>query len=145
MSTYQGQDFPKKFIPGIAVNTCQNSIDLLLWGIFLTWDCLISPKSGLALAHQCPGQTYLVLSSYFNVSLSGQYISLCIPQGEIEGFDHHVVRNYSISCRPGEDFYRVSIKREASHDLLWPDGVVSTYFHERINVGSEINVSVLES
>jgi hypothetical protein len=32
-----------------------------------------------------------------NVFFAGQYISLCIPQGEIEGFDHNVVRNYSLS------------------------------------------------
>jgi ferredoxin-NADP reductase len=43
--------------------------------------------------------------------------------------------------KPGEDFYRVSIKRETSNDLLWPDGAVSTYFHDRVNVGTEIMVS----
>lgn len=72
----------------------------------------------------------------------GQYISLCIPEGEIEGFNHNVVRNYSLSCKPGEDFYRVSIKREGSNDLLWPDGVVSTYFHDRIDAGAEILVGM---
>jgi ferredoxin-NADP reductase len=44
--------------------------------------------------------------------------------------------------KPGDDFYRVSIKRESSTDLLWPDGLVSTYFHDKVHVGSEIMVSL---
>ncbi len=32
----------------------------------------------------------------------GQYLSFRIPKGTIEGYDHDIVRNYSISNKPGE-------------------------------------------
>jgi len=39
----------------------------------------------------------------------------------------------------GEDFLRVSIKREKSSNGT-PDGAASNYFHEILKIGSEIEV-----
>lgn len=58
----------------------------------------------------------------------GQYITFDL---EIDG--QAVRRNYSLSNAPGCDYLRVSIKRE-------PGGLVSGYFHERVDVGTELDV-----
>ncbi|HCB41577.1 MAG TPA: NO-inducible flavohemoprotein [Pseudomonas sp.] len=59
----------------------------------------------------------------------GQYIGLVL---EIDG--QSVRRNYSLSCRPGLDYYRISVKRE-------PGGLVSGYLHDRVQVGDELLLS----
>ena len=52
--------------------------------------------------------------------------------------DHHVVRNYSLSSGPDKDFYRISIKKEEYPEA----GLVSNYFHEKIQVGSKVEMNV---
>lgn len=59
----------------------------------------------------------------------GQYIGLVL---EIDG--QQVRRNYSLSCAPGLGYYRISVKRE-------PGGLVSSYLHERVQVGDELLLS----
>ncbi len=49
------------------------------------------------------------------------------------------MRNYSLSCRSGEDFYRVSIKRETS--AASPNGAISNFFHDKMDAGSTVMVS----
>lgn len=61
----------------------------------------------------------------------GQYLSLCIPKGELEGFDYDVVRNYSVSSKPGDKFYRMSVKRE---------GLASNYLHDDVKVGAHLKI-----
>ena len=70
----------------------------------------------------------------------GQFLSFRIPAGTIAGWDHDIVRNYSLSSRPGQNFYRISVKREAGSQA--PPGVVSNYFHDQVKVGDEVLVSV---
>ena len=70
----------------------------------------------------------------------GQYLSVRIPKGVFEAVDHDTMRNYSLSSGPGNDFYRISIKREVSNDLVSPDGQVSNYFHDKVKVMSEVEV-----
>ncbi len=61
---------------------------------------------------------------------SGQYISIMLDLPE-EGT---VSRNYSLSNRPNDKYYRISVKREE-------DGLVSNYLHDTICQGDKIRVN----
>ena len=61
--------------------------------------------------------------------LPGQYTALVL---NIDG--QTVRRNYSLSNRPGQPHYRISVKRE-------PGGLVSNYLHDRLQVGDEISLT----
>jgi|SRR5690625_3351236 len=79
----------------------------------------LKPKDGEVLPHFEPGQ-------YITVRVS-------IPEDE---YLH--LRQYSLSCAPGQDYYRISVKREADHE---PYGKVSNYLHDYVNEGDAIEVS----
>ena len=64
----------------------------------------------------------------------GQYLSFRLPRGTFDGIDHDVVRNYSISCGPGQSQFRISVKRTQ------PQGLVSNYFHHEVEIGSVVEV-----
>lgn len=68
---------------------------------------------------------------------AGQYITV---KAEIEGQEYNHLRQYSLSCAPGEDYYRISVKREDAIDDN-PAGVVSSYLHEQVNEGDVIPIS----
>eukprot|EP00095_Tigriopus_kingsejongensis_P008245 maker-scaffold230_size244653-snap-gene-0.17 protein:Tk08245 transcript:maker-scaffold230_size244653-snap-gene-0.17-mRNA-1 annotation:"hypothetical protein PHYSODRAFT_346654" len=72
----------------------------------------------------------------------GQYLSFQFPKGTLTGWDHDIVRNYSISTKPGQPFYRISIKREVGEDAKKPAGLVSNHFHDEINAGDEVLTGV---
>ena len=64
-------------------------------------------------------------------ALPGQYLAIRLrpdPQGP------PVIRNYSLSGAPGAATYRISVKRE-------PHGAASTYLHERVKVGDNLDVA----
>ena len=68
---------------------------------------------------------------------AGQYLSVRIGKdtpvkGHEEG--HDLVRNYSVSCAPGEGHYRISVKREDG-------GLVSNHLHDVVKEGSVLEVS----
>ncbi|MCA1064112.1 NO-inducible flavohemoprotein [Rossellomorea sp. AcN35-11] len=65
----------------------------------------------------------------------GQYISVRV---NIPGEEFTHIRQYSLSSAPMENLYRISVKREADHA---PQGKVSNYLHDRMEVGSEMDVS----
>lgn len=67
--------------------------------------------------------------------LPGQYITvrLSIPD---EKFKHN--RHYSLSCAPGNDYFRISVKRENECEPL---GVVSNYLHDHVHVGDQLEIS----
>lgn len=73
--------------------------------------------------------------------LPGQFLSIKVPKGTLPGQEFHYVRNYSLSCAPGSGYFRMSIKREK--DPKHPDGLVSNYFHDSIEEGSEVLVRLL--
>lgn len=79
----------------------------------------LEPEDGMVLRPHRPGQ-YLT-------------IRLTLPNGET------VMRNYSLSNRPGETFYRISVKREGGGGT--PAGVCSNHLHDHINVGDQLAVS----
>lgn len=66
--------------------------------------------------------------------LPGQYITVRIPVSP----DTPMMRNYSLSNKPGENVYRISVKREtAPHDDA-PQGIVSNFLHEQVEAGDTI-------
>ncbi|WP_156289958.1 NO-inducible flavohemoprotein [Oceanobacillus salinisoli] len=67
----------------------------------------------------------------------GQYITV---KAEIEKEPYTHLRQYSLSDAPGENYYRISVKREdATGDN--PAGVVSAFLHNNIKKGSMIPIS----
>jgi len=64
----------------------------------------------------------------------GQYITVKI--------DHPTTptspRNYSLSDRPGLDYFRISVKREPSLRPGGPDGLISNYLHCQVREGDEL-------
>ena len=71
---------------------------------------------------------------------AGQYLSFRLPRGTFVGIDHDVVRNYSISCGPGQSQFRISVKRKLSSLPKQPQGLVSNYFHDNVEIGSVVEV-----
>jgi nitric oxide dioxygenase len=68
--------------------------------------------------------------------IPGQYISIKL---EINGEEFTHIRQYSLSDAPGKDYYRISVKREAG--TANPDGMVSNFLHNDVNVGDILKVS----
>ena len=69
----------------------------------------------------------------------GQYLTL---RPEVPGHGR-LVRNYSLSCAPGRDHYRISVKREDAPDdaPYAPPGLVSTFLHRETGPGTALPVS----
>jgi ferredoxin-NADP reductase len=68
----------------------------------------------------------------------GQFLVFRLPNGK----DGHVLRHYSISSNPSEvGTYRITVKREAAPNAGLPDGTGSGYLHEKIDVGSVLEVA----
>jgi nitric oxide dioxygenase len=66
----------------------------------------------------------------------GQYITVRVPAP----CGHPATRNYSLSDKPGQNYFRISVKREASPKAHTPEGFVSNFLHDRMDVGSMIEV-----
>lgn len=67
--------------------------------------------------------------------LPGQYITIRL---RIPGEKYLFNRQYSLSCGPFHDYFRISVKKEADHE---PYGKVSVYLHEQAKEGDVIEVS----
>jgi len=61
--------------------------------------------------------------------LPGQSITLRLADG-----DHTLIRNYSLSNRPGSSSFRISVKRELH-------GVASGYIHAHVKAGDRVDVA----
>lgn len=68
--------------------------------------------------------------------LPGQYITVRL--------DHPTTptspRNYSLSDRPGNDYFRISVKREPALADGAPNGLISNYLHDGLDVGDSLDV-----
>lgn len=66
----------------------------------------------------------------------GQYITVraTTPDGST------TMRNYSLSDKPGQDWLRISVKREVPPEAHTPAGYVSNLLHDRIEVGDTIDI-----
>lgn len=69
----------------------------------------------------------------------GQYLTFRLP---LAGRDSHLVRCYSLSDRPRQDFYRATIKRiDTPRDQPGaPPGRGSNFFHQQVRVGDLVDV-----
>lgn len=65
----------------------------------------------------------------------GQYISVRVT---IPGQKNNHIRQYSLSSAYKEEYFRISVKKEAEFD---PNGIVSTFLHDGVQEGSIIEVS----
>lgn len=66
----------------------------------------------------------------------GQYITVRVPTP----CGHTTMRNYSLSSTPDQDYFRISVKREAGAKADTPQGFVSNFLHDQVNVDSVIEV-----
>ncbi|MBV8252303.1 MAG: NO-inducible flavohemoprotein [Chitinophaga sp.] len=66
----------------------------------------------------------------------GQYISLRLFLPELNLLQP---RQYSISCAPNGQYYRISVKREAGS--THPDGLISNRLHDHIQEGDKMELS----
>ena len=66
----------------------------------------------------------------------GQYITVRVPSQD----GSTTMRNYSISNKPGEGVFRISVKREDGTDKDSPKGYVSNFLHKNIDINSTIEV-----
>ncbi len=67
----------------------------------------------------------------------GQYLTI---KADIPGEKYTHIRHYSLSDSPGQNHYRISVKREeASEDN--PSGIVSTYLHDDVQEGDVLQFS----
>lgn len=67
----------------------------------------------------------------------GQYISVRL---NIPGENHTHIRQYSLSDRPDQPYYRISVKREDAIANR-PAGKVSVYLHDHIEAGAVLSLS----
>lgn len=68
--------------------------------------------------------------------LPGQYVSLRLFLPELQLLQP---RQYSISCAPNGEYYRISVKREAGSQH--PDGMISNRLHDHISEGNVLELS----
>ncbi|UOR10782.1 NO-inducible flavohemoprotein [Halobacillus amylolyticus] len=67
----------------------------------------------------------------------GQYITI---KAEVPGENHTHLRQYSLSDAPGNNYYRISVKREDGTGEN-PAGIVSTYLHTQVEEGNVFSIS----
>jgi nitric oxide dioxygenase len=67
----------------------------------------------------------------------GQYITVRVktPNGQT------TMRNYSLSDKPGQPWFRISVKREVGLKADTPEGFVSNYVHEQIEAGATLEIA----
>ena len=68
--------------------------------------------------------------------LPGQYITIRVPT--LNGST--TMRNYSLSNKPGRDYFRISVKRELALVDGAPDGYVSNMLHDNIEQGDTLEI-----
>jgi len=59
----------------------------------------------------------------------GQFLTV---RAMVEG--KPLIRTYTLSSAPGDEYYRISVKREAGSSD-WPEGLMSNYLHSHLAVG----------
>ncbi|MGY4689449.1 NO-inducible flavohemoprotein [Salibacterium sp. K-3] len=67
----------------------------------------------------------------------GQYVTV---KADIPGEEYLHLRQYSMSDAPGQDYFRISVKREDGTDAF-PDGKVSTFLHRQVEEGDTIELT----
>lgn len=67
----------------------------------------------------------------------GQYITVraTTPNGST------TMRNYSLSDKPGQEWFRISVKRELPPEAHTPAGYVSNWLHDKVEAGSTLEIA----
>lgn len=68
--------------------------------------------------------------------MSGQYITVRIPTTD----GSTTMRNYSLSDTSGNDYLRISVKKETSPKADMPNGYVSNLLHDQKNTGDTLEI-----
>jgi nitric oxide dioxygenase len=68
--------------------------------------------------------------------LPGQYLTVKVNHPTVPV----TPRNYSLSDRPGLNYYRISVKREPGLSAGAPVGVVSNYLHDHVQEGDRLEI-----
>ncbi len=68
---------------------------------------------------------------------AGQYITVRMPSP----CGHTTMRNYSLSDKPKQKHFRISVKREDGADAKTPEGYVSHMLHNNVEVGHSIEIA----
>ncbi|MFC4387735.1 NO-inducible flavohemoprotein [Gracilibacillus marinus] len=68
---------------------------------------------------------------------AGQYITVKV---QVPGIPYTCQRQYSLSCQPNSEYFRISVKKETGMEGH-PDGVVSIFLHEQVTEGDKIAIS----
>ncbi|MCT2536973.1 NO-inducible flavohemoprotein [Aquibacillus koreensis] len=69
--------------------------------------------------------------------LPGQYITVKMDR---ENAPYNCLRQYSLSCKPNPEFFRISVKREDEINDN-PSGIVSNFLHKDLSIGETLPVS----
>lgn len=67
---------------------------------------------------------------------AGQYLSVRVS---LPNEAYKQIRHYTLSSVSNEEYFRISVKREAD---ITPNGVVSTYLHDHVEINDTIEASV---
>jgi nitric oxide dioxygenase len=67
---------------------------------------------------------------------AGQYITVRMPTKD----SSTTMRNYSLSDKPDQNYFRISVKREVGAKADTPSGYVSNSLHDEINVGDTVQI-----
>lgn len=87
-----------------------------------------------------------VITSFYLVPQDGQSIATYLPgqyvtvKVEIPGAEYTHLRQYSLSDKPNQGYYRISVKREEATEEK-PGGVVSQYLHSSIQEGDVLELT----
>lgn len=69
--------------------------------------------------------------------MAGQYITVRMPTAD----GSTTMRNYSLSDKAGQDYFRISVKREAGAKADTPKGYVSNLLHDERSVGDIVEIA----
>jgi len=69
--------------------------------------------------------------------MPGQYITVRMPTKD----GSTTMRNYSLSDKPGQNYLRISVKKEVGAKAETPDGYVSSLLHDAKNTGDIIELA----
>lgn len=67
----------------------------------------------------------------------GQYLSV---KTFLPGLNLEQIRQYSISCAPNDEYFRISVKREKGTSIA-VNGMISNHLHDHIFEGNELELS----
>ena len=66
----------------------------------------------------------------------GQYITVRLPFRD----GSTTMRNYSLSDKPGQQWFRISVKKESGPKADLPDGYASNYLHDKVQAGTTLEI-----